>query len=153
MRLLYFLRIIIISVEFIVILALAACIKLFVQQASIFSSSLTINTELTKWAILLPISLFIWCAKEGHDLIFANQEHSKILINWPDYWRLKQHVIVSLIFSIFFCVLSAYPWMSESGISTGEGLTIFFFSCLGSLVVAGHLYFAKMAIKEIILSE
>lgn len=153
MRFLYFLKILFVSFEFLLILSMVFIIKYFDQHLDDFSENIIINDDLLKWTILLPISLFIWCSKEGYGLIFSNYNTGKILVNWPDYWKLKQHIVVSLMFSILFCLIAAYPWVTSYNIKTGVGLTSFLFGCLGGLVVAIHLYFAKMTINEILLAE
>lgn len=153
MRLLYFSRVFFVSLEFLFLALTLLCARLFESHASALASTLAINEELIKWAILLPITLFAWCANEGRDLIFSNPEHSKILVNWPDYWRLKQHVFVSLIFLLIFCALSVLPWLSKSGITTGAGLVLFVAGCIGCGIVAAHIYAAKISINEIMYSE
>lgn len=153
MRFLYFARVFFVSLEFLVLTLTFFCARLFESHASALASVLAINEELIKWAILLPITLFAWCANEGRDLIFSNPEHSKILVNWPDYWKLKQHVVASLIFLIIFCALSGLPWLSKSGITTGTGLIFFTAGCIGCIIVAAQLYAAKISINEIMYSE
>lgn len=153
MRILYFARVFFVSLEFLVLTLTFFCVRLFEPHASALASALAINEELIKWAILLPITLFAWCANEGRDLIFSNPDHSKILVNWPDYWKLKQHVVASLIFLIIFCTLSGFPWLSKSGITTGLGLIFFAGGCVGCIIVAAQLYAAKMSINEIMYSE
>jgi hypothetical protein len=153
MRFLYFLRVFFVSLEFLVLALALLCVMYLERQASAIASALVINEELVKWAILLPITLTVWCAKEARDLIFSNPEHSKALVNWPDYWRLKRHIVVSLIFLAIFCVLSGLPWLSKSGIATGVGLIFFSTGLLGSVLVAVQLYAAKISINEIMYSE
>lgn len=153
MRAIYFARVFFISFEFAALVTMAISMKLFNNQANTLASSLAINDELIKWVILLPITLCAWSIKESRDIVQSNQEHNKILVNWPDYWQLKQHIITSVIFGLIFCALSIIPWTSKTGISTGEGLIIFSIGCLGNLIVAAHLYLAKMSINEILLAE
>lgn len=153
MRLFYFVRVFFVSLEFLVLTLTFFCVRLFEPHASAIASALAINEELIKWAILLPITLFAWCANECRDLIFSNPDHSKILVNWPDYWRLKQHIVASLIYLIIFCALSGFPWLSKSGITTGPGLIFFVAGCVGCIIVAAQLYAAKMSINEIMYSE
>lgn len=153
MRFLYFIRVFFISIEFLVLILTFFCVKFFEPHASAIASALSVNEELMKWAILLPITLSAWCANEGRDLIFSNPDHSKILVNWPDYWKLKQHVFTSLFFLIIFCGLSGFPWLSKSGITTGTNLIFFIAGCLGCIIVAAQIYAAKISINEIMYSE
>lgn len=153
MQFIYFARVFFFSFEFLALALTFLCVRLFEHEANALASALAINEELIKWAILLPVTLFVWCANEGRDLIFSNPDHSKILVNWPDYWKLKQHVVASLTFSLIFCLLSGFPWLSKSGIATGLGLIFFVAGCVGCMMVAAQLYVAKMTINEIMYSE
>ncbi|TDM09010.1 MAG: hypothetical protein C4K60_06555 [Ideonella sp. MAG2] len=153
MRLIYFARVFFISFEFLALAISVLLVKFFESEANAITSALAINEELTKFAMLLPITLFAWCANEGRDMIFSNQDHSKILVNWPDYWKLKHHIFASLLFSLIFCLLSIFPWLSKSGVSTGIGLILFSSGCFGSILVAAQIYSAKMSINEVMHSD
>lgn len=153
MKLLYFARVFFIGFEFVALAVTFLLVKIFESEADALASALSINEELMKFAMLLPVTLFVWCANEAHGLIFANPDHSKILVNWPDYWKLKQHVVASLIFLLIFCFLSSLPWLSKSGISTGLGLILFTSGCVGCILVASQIYSAKMSINEIMYSD
>jgi hypothetical protein len=153
MRAGYVARVIIISPEMLVLLGCWVLTSHFETEATSIATGLNINQELAKYSVLLPISLFVWIAKEAKDLVFSNQSHAETLVNWPEYWALKVHIIVSLAYALVFCLLSAVPWLSKSGISDGPGLILFASGLTGILCVAASVYLAQMSIKEILTQK
>ena len=153
MKALYTLRVIVISGEMAILLLCWIALTQFNTQASTLAKSLDINEEIVKFLILLPIALFAWIIKESKELIFSEKDHTKQLVNWPDYWRLKIHIYVSFLFSVIFCITSIIPWLSKTGISNGIGLILFTAGVVGCLWVAGSIYFAQMSVKEIFNTE
>jgi hypothetical protein len=153
MNLLYFLRVVIISFEFTILIGMAGVLTFMGNTVGNVSVTLDVNSELMNWAVLLPISLFVWCANECRAIVIEDKESGRVLVNWPDYWKLKQHIIVALLYALVFCGISTYPWLGKVGIGSSSSLVHFLAGTLGIICVAAHLYFAKLAISEILLKD
>lgn len=153
MRFLYYIRVTIISLETIILLSAWALFHSQKTEISLFAQAININTDIIKYLILLPIVIYGWVIKEARDLITSEKDNIKILVNWPDYWKLKAHIHSSLAFGLFFCITSLTPWIYKPGISDGFGITLFTTSLLGNITVAGSIYFAQITIKEILNLE
>lgn len=149
MKVLYFFRVFFVSFEMLTLISAITLMIRFDEVATLFAQELTFNVEIIKYLALLPFGIFIWIAKESKELMFAEKENTKLLVNWPDYWRFKTHIYVTLIFALIFVVTSNIPWFLKAGISDGKGLILFFFSIIGILIVAIHVFFAQLKVKEI----
>lgn len=149
MKIIYVARVIFVSFEMTILLACWLLISNFESDTNNLAAALNINEELVKYLILLPIGLIGWIVKEAKDLVFADAENAKQLINWPDYWKLKVHIYVGLIFAVVFFIISAIPWLSKNGISNGKGLVLFIAGLMGTVWVAASIYFAQISVKEI----
>lgn len=148
MRAIYWLRVIVFSIEaFLLLAAYLAWTNLQADLASI-AGRLTLNEELLKYLILLPLGLGGWVATELVHLLHEDKETTRILSAWSDYWKLKVHVWVSLLYAVLFSFLSIAPWLVKSGVSSAGGLLLFFISIAGQLVVAASVYVARLQVKE-----
>jgi hypothetical protein len=147
---LYLLRTLVISMEALILLGASVALQYFGSEINTFASVLTINTELSKYLMLVPFALAAWILNELRKLPFDNAAATKILIQWPDYWKLKTHIWCSAVFAAIFVCISIAPWVMKAGISDGIGLTIFLTSVLGQLCVAGSIYIASFRIREIL---
>lgn len=150
MRYLYGLRVILISVEALV-LALGWLVwTYFASQLHELASSLTLNGEVLKYLMLLPTALAVWVFNEVRGLLQEDKDMIQLLVKWPDYWRLKTHAWVSLIYAVVFACMSLFPWVAKSGISNGSGMLLFVTSIIGQLSLAISVYVARITLKEIV---
>lgn len=149
MKELYFLRVLVVSFETLTLITAIMLIINFDEAATSFAQSLNINLDIIKYLALLPVGVFVWIVKETKELMFAEKENTKQFVNWPEYWRYKIHVYVSLIFGAIFSVISIIPWILKAGISDGKGLILFSCGIIGILIVATTVFFAQLSIKEI----
>jgi hypothetical protein len=115
-----------------------------------FASSLALNDEVLKYLMLLPTALAVWVFNEVRGLLQEDKDTIQLLVKWPDYWRLKVHAWVSLIYAVVFACMSLLPWVAKSGISTGSGMLLFVTSIIGQLSLAISVYVARITLKEIV---
>jgi hypothetical protein len=152
MKWFYYLRVFFLSLEaFILAVGCLSWVYLD-QQIHSFASSIAINDEALKYLMLLPAVLAAWIFNEARVLLQDDSNTFKVLVRWPDYWKLKSHLWVSLFYAVFFASLSLLPWVVKSGISSAGGLLIFTVSILGQLTVAISVYLARISVKEVIVN-
>lgn len=149
MKMIFAARVIVISPEMVILLMAWLLVANFESSTNSLAASLDVNEDLVQYLIFLPLGLIGWIAKEAKDLIFADAEHAKQLVNWPDYWRLKVTIVIAFAFAVVFLLMAAIPWLSKSGISTGNGLVLFVAGIVGTVTVATSVYFAHISVKEI----
>lgn len=150
MRTLYLLRVILVSVEAFV---LAGTWLAFLYFGSVFESlatSLSLNDEVLKYLMLMPVVLAVWIINETRVLLQEDKETVRILTDWEDYWKLKAHTWASLGYAVVFAFMSLIPWAAKSGIGTGTGLLLFAASIVGQLSLAISVYAARIRVNEII---
>lgn len=148
-RVLYYFRTFFISFEALIILGLIYVVSIEQGQLKFIVSSISINDEMMKYLMLLPLGVATWIINELRQLVFEDEETAKLLIKWPDYWMLKCHIWVSVLYSFIFTILSVFPWLQKSGVTTGTGMALFIFGMTGQLIVAVSIYFARFSIREI----
>lgn len=150
MRYLYGLRVALISVEAIVLALGWLAWTYLAPQLHDFASSLALNDEVLKYLMLLPTALAVWVFNEVRGLLQEDKDTIQLLVKWSDYWRLKVHAWVSLIYAVVFACMSLLPWGAKSGISTGSGMLLFVTSIIGQLSLAISVYVARITLKEIV---
>ncbi len=150
MRYFYGLRVALISVEAIVLALGWLAWTYLAPQLHDFASSLALNDEVLKYLMLLPTALAVWVFNEVRGLLQEDKDTIQLLVKWPDYWKLKVHAWVSLIYAVVFACMSLLPWVAKSGISTGSGMLLFVTSIIGQLSLAISVYVARITLKEIV---
>jgi len=150
MRALYVLQVLFVSVEALIILLGILTWTYLRIEIQVLANSLSIEAEILKWSILLPIIIAGWIVRETRALLQQDTETVQILTGWPDYWKLKIHTWVSLVYSLLFVCMSVVPWLTQTGIRTASGLLLFLTSIAGQISVAISIYAASMRVNEII---
>lgn len=147
-KIFYFFRVLFVSVEMLVIYVGVLAWCFFRPELQAAALSLNLNSEIQKWLMLFPVGLAVWVFRECRLLLQESDDVARFLVVWDDYWRIKVHVWVSLIYSICFSCLSATPWVLRSGLSSAGGLLLFCMSALAQGVCAASVYMARIEIGE-----
>lgn len=149
MKLVYIFRVCFISIEFFILLTWLLLFTEFKAKITELITGLTLSSEVGSYLILLPIAIFINIYKDSHQLLFAEKENIKLLVRWPDYWKLKTHVYVSLFYGAFYLIASSLAWFYTEWINNPLTFITFISACIGLICVASSIYFAKMSILEL----
>ena len=150
MRTLYLLRVVLVSIEALVLAGTWLAFSYFGSELESLATSLSLNDEVLKYLMLMPTALAVWIINETRVLLQEDKETVRILTDWADYWRLKTHTWASLGYAVVFGLMSLIPWAAKSGISTGTGLLLFIASIVGQLFLVISVYAARIRLKEII---
>lgn len=150
MRILYLLRVALVSVETLVLAGAWLAFLYFGSEFESLATSLSLNDEVLKYLMLMPAALAVWIINEARVLLQEDKETVRILTDWEDYWKLKAHIWASLGYAVVFAFMSLIPWAAKSGIGTGTGLLLFGASIAGQLSLAISVYAARIRVKEII---
>ena len=150
MRTLYLLRVVLISVEALVLASTWLAFLCFGSEFESLATSLSLNDEVLKYLMLMPAALAVWIINETRVLLQEDKETVRILTDWADYWKLKAHTWANLGYAVVFAFMSLIPWAAKSGIGTGTGLLLFVASIVGQLYLAISIYAARIRVKEII---
>lgn len=150
MRILYFVRVLIIGLEAFLIGIAGLCWYHFSADLTRLATNISINDEMLKYLMVVPVGLGVWVANELRQLLPEDKATTRLLVEWPDYWKLKVHLWTSLLYAVVFVCLSIAPWVVRSGISTGIGLLLFLTSIIGQLILAASVYAARLKVKELL---
>jgi hypothetical protein len=150
MKVLYFFQLLLISFETLAISIASLLWSYFSIEIGLLAATISFNDEVLKYMMVVPLGLAVWVANELKQLLHEDKEITRFLVDWPEYWKLKFHVWVSLIFALIFVCLSIAPWIVRSGISTGGGFLLFLTSIVGQLSLAASVYAARLRMKEVI---
>jgi hypothetical protein len=150
MRAIYFVRVLLISPEALLIGVGALAWYHFSSSLSYLATTISLNEELLKYLMVVPVGLAVWIANELRQLLQEDKDTTRFLVGWPDYWKLKLHLWVSLIYAAVFACLSLAPWVVRAGISTGAGILLFLISIVGQLVLSTSVYAARLRVKELL---
>lgn len=145
------LRVTVISLEALILAVSWLSFQLFDAKLESLAASFSLNDEVLKYLMLMPIALAVWVMNESRVLLQEDNETILILTGWEDYWKLKVHAWVALSYAVLFVFMSLMPWASKSGISTGIGFLLFVSSILGQLALAISVYVARIRAKEILV--
>lgn len=150
MRALYFFRVLLISPEATLIGIAVLVWYFFSTDLDHLATTISLNNDILKDLMLVPVGLAVWVANELRQLILEDKSTTRLLVGWSDYWKLKLHLCVSLVYAAIFVFISIAPWVVRTGISTGIGLLLFLTSITGQLILAASVYTARLRIKEIL---
>lgn len=151
MRILYVLRVTVISLEALILAVSCLSFRLFDAELESLAASFSLNDEILKYLMLMPIGLAAWIFNESRALLQEDNETILILTGWEDYWKLKAHTWVGLGYAVLFVFMSLMPWVSKSGVSTGIGFLLFVSSVFGQLALTISIYVARIRAKEILV--
>lgn len=150
MRVFYFARVLLVSVEALLIGLSGLAWYYFSEDFGRLAGTISLNEDILKYLMVVPVGLAIWVANELRQLLQEDKGTTRFLVGWPDYWKLKLHLWVSLAYAAVFACLSIAPWLMRSGISTGIGLLLFLTSIIGQLLLAVSVYAARLRVKELL---
>ena len=150
MRALYFFRVLLISVEVFLIGVSGLVWYHFSADLNHLATTIKLNDDILKYLMLVPVGLAVWVANELRQLLQEDKGTTRFLMGWPDYWKLKLHLWVSLIYAVVFVCMSIAPWVVQAGISTGIGLLLFLTSIVGQITLSASVYAARLRVKELL---
>ena len=150
MRLLYFFRILLVSMEAVLIGIAGLAWYYVLADLNRLAATISLNEEILKYLMVVPVGLAVWVANELRQLLQEDKCTTRFLVVWPEYWKLKLHLWISLVYAAFFACLSIAPWLVRAGISTGFGLLLFVASFLGQIFLAASVYAARLRVKELL---
>lgn len=150
MRALYFFRVLLVSLEAFLIGIAALIWYHFSTDLGNLAITISLNDEALKYLMFVPIGLAVWVANELRQLLQEDKSITRFLVEWPDYWKLKLHLWVSLVYAAIFVCCSIVPWVVRAGISTGIGFLLFLISIIGQLILAASVYAARLRVKELL---
>lgn len=110
--------------------------------------SIKVPDEQLKYLVMLPAGLCGWAFVTGRKLLFPEKDKSNVLLDWPEYWRLKAGFSAALVWSVVFMVTAIASWFADWKQPSTEALIALAVSMLGSVVCALSIYNAQITVEE-----
>ncbi len=140
----------IISFEFLVLVIGLAGVVAWPELVASISSKISSDAAFLKHFALFPIGLAVWIFSEVRKLLLPEPNVKEILLEWPEYWRLKIHFHVTLMYSIIFSIFGVITWALKLTVREPTGFVILTVSVVGQLIVAISVYLARISAEEIL---
>jgi hypothetical protein len=150
MKTFYYLRVFLFSYEFVFLIFSLAIYILFRESLEKSFLTVSINEDAFKWAMLFPISICGWTLKDGVGVIFPGEKTSKILHEWPDYWRFKVHFNVGILNSIIYLLPCIAVWFTDA-LNKFDGVWLFFIFAIALSINAFSFYTAKIGVRSALI--
>lgn len=99
--------------------------------------------------VMVPIVLLAACYNLGSNIL-APSGARKILLDWPDYWMLKNRVVVALAFCIFSFVVALIGIFMVAETKSSLGMSMVFSGCLSAAAAIATVALAWWRSREIL---
>ena len=139
-----------VSLEFLVGAVAALAIAFLQDEVGSVSSRIPDNQELLKHLALLPSAVLAYSFAEARKLLLSPERSSPVLRDWPDYWKLKVHVKVAVLYAIGFAAEGLVAWSFGYQVYEPVGFVLVVSSIVGAVVVAFSVYTASIELDEIL---
>lgn len=150
MKTFYYLRVFFDSYEFVFLNFSAAIYIFFGELLEKYFLVLSLNEDALQWTVLFLISVSGWTFKDGVNVIFPDEKKSKILHEWPDFWRLKVHFNVGIMNSIIY-LIPCVAVLFIGGLNKFDDAWLFFTFAVATSLNAFSFYTAKIAIRSALI--
>lgn len=150
MRSSYYIRVFFFGYEFLILLAGWTINAFWGDYLAAEFGSIKLNEEAVKWVVVFPISVFGWILKEGVGVLFPDESSLKIFSQWPDYWKLKIHFNVGILYCFLLGIPCLIIWLSDK-LNIFEGAFVFVVCVIALSVNAYSFYTAKIHLKSALL--
>lgn len=143
------LRVLFISVEFLVFLVVVAVWFFF--PAVWISSGETFKSqeEVMKCLPVLPVALCGFSIRFSWKLLSPQSGSNKILYEWPDYWKLRLRRNVTIGLCVLYAAVSIATWVFRSTMPSSWVGAVWTWAIISAMVTTGCALLAAFTLKEI----
>lgn len=150
MKSLELVKIIFISFEAVFILILIAAFHYFPEVLHNVGHQFKTNNDVWKFIPTVPLVICGFSIQYAWKILNPiSSSSNRILHEWPNYWKLKLRVIVSIFICILCVVAALIVWVYAPSLSEKLTGALFIASCGVALIVACHQLLAAFTIREL----
>ncbi len=146
----YYFKVFFISFEFLILIISFALYIYFKADISSYFININVNGDALKWIIAYPVSIAGWIFKNGSSVIFPDEKSNRALHEWQEYWKLKAHFNIGLLYCILFSAACLATWFLNK-LVTLEGAWIFCSCSIGLSILVYSFYSAKIELKSALI--
>jgi hypothetical protein len=149
-KIIYILRVLVISIEFLMLLIGWLIYSKCGVEIDGFAKAIKVNQKYIEGIMIIPPGIFVWILNEVRLMRVGDKDLTKILVTWPNYWMLKTHTCIQIIYSVIFLFMASIPWLTEYDIHSGIGFILFIIGSVGLGYSGLNIYWAGIHVKEIL---
>lgn len=150
MRLLETVRIIIASYEALFFVVVVAVYFYFPSVFVGIGNHFKTNNDIWKFIPSVPLIICGFSVQYAWKILMPLEGSSnRILHEWPNYWKLKYRVIISVILCAVCVICTISIWIFSTSLSALTVGTIFMSSIIISLTVAFNQFLAAFKVREL----
>ncbi len=144
-------RIIFVSFEFLFLIIVFSAYQFYPDLLSEIGQKFHINQEFWKYIPTIPSGLLIASLSYSWKILTPlDNSSNRPLYEWPDYWKLKLRIIVSIIYCGLSAISAAIIWFFGENILKDKLGFIFIVSIGIPIIVLMHQILAAFMVREII---
>ena len=138
-----------ISLEFVVSIGGVMLCFLFPDWFLWLSQRIGQQSDVLKYAGLLPAGLVAYSLKVSKSILFPDADKRAALQAWARYWELKCGIVVGMIYSLVFAVAGIvtllFDWKNPAVFQS----TVLLICVAGAVTVSASLFHANVRIEEL----
>lgn len=143
------LRSVVVSVEFLVVMAGVAAGAMLPNEFHWLSERIGQQADVLKYAGLLPAGLVAYDLKVVRSILLPDADKRTILQAWPRYREFKCVVVVGVVYGVLFGVVGLatmlFDWKSPEAYQSAALLT----AVAGAVTVAASLFHGNVRVEEL----
>ncbi len=144
-----FLKILFISFEFVIVLIIFLTMNLFPEFYAKIGSKFIGDSEIWKYIPVIPFTLASASINYAWKILTPlTNSSNKILYDWPDYWKLKLRVTVSIAICVICLSLAIMLWFFCKGLDQKYSGAMFVGITLIPLTVLFNQLLAAFTVRE-----
>ena len=113
-------------------------------------ATVKVSDELKIVLMGMPLAVSVWIFNEVRKVWWPEVKNKTILINWPDYYRVKCCCIVACFYAFVCSAFAIAGTVFETSLVAGLGLYLVIISLIVELVSGASCWLASLNIHQIL---
>ena len=139
----------VISVEFLVLLV-AVCMYWQCSLVRDLFASVMVSDELAIVLMGMSVAVSVWIFNEVRKVWWPDVKDKTILINWPNYFRVKCCCVIACCYAFLSSVLAIAGTVFKDCLAVGMGLYLEIVALLIALVDGASCWLASLTLHQIL---
>jgi hypothetical protein len=135
-----------VSPEFVIVAACFAWYEIAPGSFHVLGDSLSARDEAFKWLSLAPAAVLVFALKCAKDALLPKVEGAEALAGWPDFYVLKNRVLVGLFYVFAAVCTTVAIWASGGDISRASLSAVYAGALCVNLAAAATVWYASVQV-------
>jgi hypothetical protein len=135
-----------VSPEFFIIALCFAGYQITPSWFELLGSGLSRSAEALKWLSLAPAAVLVFALKSAKETLLPTTVQAEILAQWPEFWVVKNRVLVGLLYVFVTACMTVGLWISGANIARASLSAVYTAALAINLTAAGTLWYASVQV-------